>query len=70
MAYHVECHSGHKYGERPTAVLSNGERHIIIEIISEWKTPTGVYFRVLTANEIAFELKYEADHDEWSVSVI
>jgi hypothetical protein len=70
MGYLVECHSGHKYGERPTAVLFNGDCHKIIEILSEWKSPTGVYFRVLTADDFAFELKYEADRDEWSVIVI
>lgn len=70
MGYLVECYSGHKYGERPTAVLSNGDRHKIIEILSEWKSPTGFYFRVITADDCAFELKYEADRDEWSVIVI
>lgn len=70
MVYRVECYSGHKYGQRPTAVLSNGDRHEIMEIISEWKSPTGAYFRVVTVDECAFELKYEADRDEWSVSII
>ena len=70
MLYRVECHSGYKYGQRPTAVLSNGERHEIIEIIREWKSPTGIFFQVLTADDQAYELKYKLDRDEWSVSVI
>ena len=70
MLYHVECHSGHKYGQRPTAVLSNGDRHKIIEIIKEWKSPTGIIFQVQTDDDQAYELKYEADLDQWSVSAI
>lgn len=70
MLYRVECHSGYKYGQRPIAVLSNGERHEIIEIIREWKSPTGIFFQVLTTDDQAYELKYKIDRDDWSVSVI
>ena len=70
MIYRVECHSGYKYGERPTAVLSEEDRYEIIEIIKEWKSPTGIFFQVLTGPEKAFELKYEPDCDEWRVRVI
>ena len=70
MVYGVECHSGYKYAVRPTFVLSNGNRYKIIEIIKQWKSPTSINFQVLTVDEKAFELRYEAERDEWSVSVI
>ena len=70
MIYRVECYSGYKYGERPTAVLSEENRYEITQILREWKSPTAYFFQVLTADEQAFELKFESDCDEWSVRVI
>jgi hypothetical protein len=51
-------------------VLSEEDRYEITEIIKEWKSPTGIFFQVLTGPEKAFELKYEPDCDEWRVRAI
>ena len=52
----VECHSGSAYAERPTALVWEGQRLMIAEILSQGRTPQAKWFRVRTANGQIFEL--------------
>jgi hypothetical protein len=61
----VECHSGYTYPERPTAIVLDGRRLEIAQIISEARTPSGMYFRVKTADDRELDLEYDEEKDEW-----
>jgi hypothetical protein len=64
----VECHSGTTYGERPIAILWEGERLLIVEIEARWRLPDGRKFRVRVEDERTFELYYVEQIDEWRIS--
>jgi hypothetical protein len=66
----VECHSGHEYAERPTALHYQGERMKIAEIITSWRDPGGKVFQVRTTTEQYFELFYNEGSDEWQLKLI
>jgi hypothetical protein len=63
----VECHSGYTYAQRPTALYWQDERLGIEEILSEWHSPHARYFKVITVNQLAFELSYMEDSDQWRI---
>jgi hypothetical protein len=60
----VECHSGSAYAERPTALIWQGQRLIIAEILSQGRTPQAKWFRVRTEDGMAFELSCVEAADE------
>lgn len=64
----VECHSGFTYAQRPIAVQWEDKRYEIETIQSEWRTPEGKGFRVLTTESMAFELFYEDKTQSWTIS--
>ena len=64
----VECHSGTTYGERPIALIWEGERLPIVEIVARWRLPDGRKFRVRVEDERTFELYYIEQVDEWRIS--
>ena len=66
----VECISSTKYGDRPTAVVFENARLPIIDILKHWRSPGAVVFHVLTKNDLAFEVTYHEDSDQWSCRTI
>ena len=64
----VECHSGHTYAQRPTALYWEDERLEIEEILYEWQSPHARHFKILTVNHLTFELSYWEDSDEWKIT--
>lgn len=70
MKVQVECHSGHIYPERPVALKFENERLEILEIISEWREPSGRHFRVRLSGEREIELAYDENNDEWEAAGI
>ena len=75
----VECYSGYKTDERPTAFDFQGRRWEIVEIIDRWyegsicaKTPIINYFKVRAAcedREKSFILRYSSDTDAWALLI-
>ncbi len=63
----VECYSGSRYGERPTAFELHGRRHRIAAVLREWNTPGGYCYRVITEEEQRFDLLYDPAEDRWSI---
>ena len=63
----VECHSGHTYAQRPTALYWQEERLGIEKILFEWLSPHARYFKVITVNHLLFELSYWEDSDQWRI---
>ncbi|MEN6373371.1 MAG: DUF6504 family protein [Smithella sp.] len=72
----VECYSGYKVNERPTAFTYQGRRWEIAEILDRWYEgstdagrPAIDYFKVRTADGQVFLLRYLSLFDAWSVRV-
>ena len=63
----VECHSGYTYGERPTALVWQGERFLVVAVEATWRIPAGRCFRVRVLDGRVFELFYGELYDEWRV---
>ncbi|MCE5265179.1 MAG: cytoplasmic protein [Deltaproteobacteria bacterium] len=70
----VECYSGHKANERPTAFTCRGNRHEIEEIIDRWyeagidpARPEISYFKIKTISGSVFILRYLSLFDSWSI---
>jgi len=63
----VECRSDSEYAERPLALVWQGERLEIVEILASWRAPVGKGFRMVTQNSQTFELLYFQPEDTWSV---
>jgi hypothetical protein len=66
----VECHSGYTYAERPIALRWDDSRLEIKEVVSRWRIPGGLRFRVQVEDGREFELFYGELYDEWRVSLI
>jgi len=73
---HVECVSGYKAEERPVAFTHRGLRREITEIVDRWyegglepTRPVVNYFKVMTAGDGEFLLRYVSLFDAWSVYV-
>ena len=72
----VDCYSGYKANERPTAFTYQGHRLEISEIIDRWyeggvkpDQPVIDYFKVRTSEGQVFLLRYLSLFDAWSVRV-
>jgi hypothetical protein len=70
----VECYSGHKADERPTAFTFQGRRLDVEEIIDRWYEggltagrPEVNYFKVKTSGGSVFLLRYIRASDTWSI---
>lgn len=63
----VECRSDTEFAERPLAMIWQGQRFEIAEILARWRGPGEKGFRVKTADGQAFELHYREAPDEWLI---
>ena len=71
----VECYSGHKLNERPTAFTYEGLRWEIREIVDCWyeggidpARPEVSYFKVKTMGGSIYILRYLSLFDSWSIN--
>jgi hypothetical protein len=71
---HVECYSGYKANERPSALTVGGCRREVAEILDRWceggiepGRPAVDYFKVKTTGGLVFLLRYVSLFDAWSV---
>ena len=72
----VECYSGYKSNERPTAFSYRGRRREIAEILDRWYeggrtqgSPDIDYFKVRTTEGQVFMLRYLSLFNAWSIRV-
>jgi hypothetical protein len=63
----VECHSDSQYAERPTALIWQGERLEITQILKRWRSPAGVGFQIQVQSGARFELFYDEAGDSWQI---
>jgi hypothetical protein len=66
----VECRSEAAYAERPLAFTWQGQRQEVAQVISNWRTPAGKAFRVLTESGALFDLNYDEQADKWQIAEI
>ena len=66
----VECRSDTEFAERPLALMWDGTRYEIAEIVARWRGPNEKGFLVKTASGASFELTYREVPDEWQVQPI
>jgi len=67
MSELVECNSGFAYAEKPVALTWEGQRLEITSILSQWRLPGQMCFRVETSDGQVFELFYGEREDEWRI---
>lgn len=64
----VECYAGSSYPERPRALVWQGQRYEVKEIIQRRRQPEGVGFVVRSASpEMIFDLFYTIAADQWQI---
>ena len=70
----VECYSGYRANERPTAFSFRGRRWEVAEIVDRWYEgglqpgrPQVNHFKVRTAEGTLFLLRYLSLLDAWSI---
>lgn len=68
MSVIVSCYSGAFYAERPKTITVDGRLIEIETILSRWRTPEGLFFRVSITQEQAINLFYSEAKDEWEVA--
>ncbi len=66
----VECRSDSEYAERPLALLWEGRRLEIAEVLARWRGPGEKGFRIKTVDGLAFDLAYREIPDEWLIQPI
>ena len=64
----VEVHSGHNYAGEPRAVVSRGRRYEVEAVIAEWRLPEGPGYRVLVEGGRIYDLQYDEEEGEWSLT--
>ena len=67
MVPRVECYSGYGYAERPCAFYLEGQKFEVVEVLSQWRLPNGICFRVRTDQESFHQLNYDEVNEEWEI---
>ena len=63
----VWCRSEFNYATQPVALEWQGNRLMIRQVISAWRSPTRRSFRVLTSDGRFFTLDYNESQDQWHI---
>ncbi len=63
----VECYSGQTYAQEPRAVVWQGHRDEVEEVVARWRLPEGPAFRVRTRAGFLLDLHYDEGQDRWII---
>jgi hypothetical protein len=63
----VLCHSEFTYAQQPVRFLWQENWLDVESILTQWKSPGSICFRVMTTAHMVFELYYQEDRDVWQV---
>jgi hypothetical protein len=66
----VECLSSSAYPGRPLALTWDGQRLEILAILSQWRTPNALWFRVQTRDQRTFEVAFFEAEDCWKIQPV
>jgi hypothetical protein len=64
----VECYSGYRYPERPTAFQIRGRNFKVEKILDRWYGEEAEYFKVLAHDQRVYLLGYCPGQDVWTLS--
>ena len=65
----VECYSGTRYAERPRIVILGSDRQAVVEIVHQWRDPTGPCFDVILEDGRQVRLCLNEPTDSWLMQV-
>jgi hypothetical protein len=63
----VECYSGTRNAERPRVVVLGPNRLAVVEILYQWRNPTGPCFDVMLEDGQQARLCLNESEDRWSM---
>ena len=67
----VVSHAGYQAEEYPLRFSSCDGRSVeILSVKKRWLTPGNKWFRVLGADNILYDLRYEIRNDTWSLAAV
>lgn len=68
MGAEVESYAGYDYPERPRALIWEGQRLEVCEVLAQASRPEGRWFRVKTGDERVFDLLYHHETACWEIA--
>jgi len=66
----VECHSGFTYAESPRALRWDNARRVVKTITAQARQPGSRCFRIITEDDLTFDLSYMELSDTWSLNPV
>lgn len=63
----VRTYSGYRADERPEAVVLDGRRREVLEILARWREPDEECFRVRLVDGTERVLRHDGRKDRWTV---
>ena len=67
MKLQVQCYAGWKADERPVRFRLKDRDFIVEEILDQWYSPNGVFFKVRADDGNLYNLRHDLPTDEWSL---
>lgn len=68
MSQDVQCYAGSSYPEKPRSLDWQGEHFSVEEILSQWREPSTIGFKVRCSPEnVIFILVYNFEKDQWKI---
>lgn len=69
MHIRVYCYSGYKADERPVRFELGDRTYLVLEVLDQWYSPTGNYFRVRADDGNAYVLLHDwsGDESQWTL---
>ena len=64
---YVDAYSGYRANERPERFTLDDDTHTIATIEDRWYEPGAEYFKVKTTDAKTYLLRYEQEHDAWTL---
>ena len=63
----ITCWSDWDYAGRPLSIYWKGEKRIVRDVLSTWRSPEGKCYRVITEDELVFQAQYLENEDRWDL---
>jgi hypothetical protein len=68
MSQDVQCYAASSYPEKPRSLDWQGEHFVVEEILSQWREPSSIGFKVCCSpGNAVFALIYHFEHDQWEI---
>ena len=65
----VECYSGYKADERPTAIWVDGEKKVVDRIIDQWAGEDHRYFKLRGDDNGTYILRHDVSSGNWELTM-